>query len=103
MAKKKLSKETAVKYLSPVPEEYIFWVFQGPVLRSSYDLLSYLEKDSRDDQFKYHVNKDKNDFANWVSHVYGHPELGDKMDAATTRRDLLIQILKYLLVEYKTS
>ncbi|MFH1759578.1 MAG: hypothetical protein ABIA63_00620, partial [bacterium] len=56
-------------------------------------------EDMPDWVYNHHVNSGRNDFANWISDVYLHPELGDKIDSSKNRQDMLIQLLKYLLVE----
>ena len=64
----KIGKEKAVKILSNVPEENRFWCNDGKIFSNLFDLQNGL-KDMNEDTFRYHVNKEKNDFYNWVKEV----------------------------------
>ncbi len=71
ITKKAASKKTAKKsdslkkQMRMVTGELCFWVNNGPILCSIKDLHGALLRMS-DDQFRHHVNKQKNDFALWV-------------------------------------
>ena len=67
------------EYLRDVASEKAFWVSNGWIIKNLEDLPTALEAMS-DETFAFHVNKDKNDFANWVKEV-----VGDKSLAATLR------------------
>ncbi len=45
-----------------------FWVNNGPVLADIFELERALEQ-MTDEQFKHHVNGDRNDFALWVEQI----------------------------------
>lgn len=57
-----------------VPDQYVFYLCDGKVLRNLNDLINSLDK-MVDDVFNFHANKDKNDFSNWIRDVISEPEL----------------------------
>ena len=61
------------KLLVNVTPEKNFWCRDGRILSNLVDLEKAL-KEMGDEIYKYHVSKDKNDFAKWVGEV-----IGDKM------------------------
>jgi hypothetical protein len=48
------------------------------------------------DSFAIHVNTDKNDFANWVQHVFGEDQLAEALRAFPTPLRMMVSIEKYL-------
>lgn len=52
--------------------QFRFWVFKGPSLSDLRDLKAALEI-MTDEQYSYHVNGQKNDFASWVSAILHNP------------------------------
>ena len=81
-----------------VDEARAFAVKDGRRVFSCVELADVLET-LPDKVYRQHVTDEKNDFASWVTEVYGQAELGDKLDASKDRRDMLVQLLKYILVE----
>ena len=67
-----------------MPPEKCFWVWNGPILKDLPELARALDVVS-DEQFYYHVNAHKNDFAKWVEEVLGQKTLAKKLRAAKTR------------------
>lgn len=61
-------KKTAKKEIIIAPAEVCFWVWNGPALQSLLDLREAFKVLS-DEQYSHHVNKEKNDFAAWVSAI----------------------------------
>ncbi len=51
--------------LSSVEGNLCFWINNGPILRNLKELRDALGSIS-EESFKFHVNKEKNDFAAWV-------------------------------------
>ena len=51
-----------------------FFVNDGKVIQSIGELADVLSEIS-DETYSYHVNAEKNDFANWVGDVFGHKKL----------------------------
>ncbi len=88
MAKKvkpqEMSKEYAQKLLGKVPEEYVFWCYDGRIFRDMKELAEGLVKMS-DEVFAYHANPEKNDFSNWVRDVLKDEKLASDLAMATSR------------------
>jgi hypothetical protein len=77
------------------PENY-FVLGNGGVIKSIKELAETLEYLS-DDEFRYHVNDSKNDFANWIRDVFGEKDLADRLFATKDKKDTHIIILKFLV------
>jgi len=80
--------------------ELCFWVNNGPILRNLKDLKNALKKIS-EETFKYHVNKEKNDFANWVKNVLGDKILANKLAKIKTVKTTT-KTIEEGLKKYKT-
>lgn len=83
--------EEAERLLSNVPEQFTFWCRDGARFWNLRDLARAVS--SMDDAvFSFHVNDQKNDFANWVADVVGDHtlarELWQTRNPATTLRRL---------------
>lgn len=48
------------------------------------------------DVFHAHVNDQKNDFANWVEHVFGEVELANRLREHATPLRMMVSIEKFL-------
>lgn len=72
-------------FLSDVKEEHIFWLAGGKSIRSLKELVNSLNT-MDDGTFSYYVNKDKNDFANWVHDVIKDIDLSKNMREETSRQ-----------------
>lgn len=68
--------------------ELCFWVNNGPVLKNIKDLKNALKK-MNEETFKYHVNKEKNDFAVWVKNALGDKVLANKLAKIKTLKTVL--------------
>ena len=77
-------KPDAKKILSAVQPEKAFWVNNGPVLKSLEEFAAALKK-LKPEQFLHHVNKQKNDFAKWISEVVGDAILAQRIRVLKTR------------------
>ena len=75
--KKKMVKKTttAKKTAFEAPIDKRFWLSDGKVIGSLKDLGAVFEK-MDNSVWKFHVNKDKNDFANWIEDVFQEKKLG---------------------------
>ena len=77
-------KEQAQKFLSQVPEEYVFRCQDGRVLRDMKELAEALTT-MTDETFAYHSNIEKKDFSNWVRDIIGDEKLASDLGKATIR------------------
>lgn len=73
-----ITKETAIHFLSSVPEDRKFWAKDGAVFANYEDLEKGLKK-MKSDAYKFHANKDKNDFSAWIYDVIGDVDLADSL------------------------
>ncbi len=79
-----------VRRQSPKPKLLIvngasaFWVHQGPILRSLWDLAKFLEIIT-EEQFAYHIKRAGNDFARWVSEIIQDKVCAGALARAKTR------------------
>ncbi|MFH1511205.1 MAG: hypothetical protein ABIF10_05920 [Candidatus Woesearchaeota archaeon] len=78
MPKKGGLKELKDRELSECSPEFAFFVCNGAVTRNLRDCAQLIA--GLDDQtFSYHVNKEKNDFASWISDIFGDSVLAKKL------------------------
>ena len=80
-------------------DELRFWINNGPILKNLEDLKNALKKIS-EKTFKYHVNKEKNDFANWVKNVLSDKILANKLAKIKTVKTM-IKAVEEELKKYK--
>ena len=79
MPRNKISTDgEARRYLNSVPEDKVFWSHDGAVLHNMAELSQALNSISNE-TFAYHVNPEKNDFANWVKNVIGDEMLATQL------------------------
>ncbi|MBU0581208.1 MAG: hypothetical protein KKA19_08525 [Candidatus Margulisbacteria bacterium] len=92
MAAKKGSKtKAALRSLETTPDK-AFHMINGKMITKLSDLSNEIE--SSDEQtFYYHVNDQKNDFANWIKDVFNNSNLATKIDKARTKNEL-VSVLK---------
>ncbi|MEI6614838.1 MAG: DUF5752 family protein, partial [Chrysiogenales bacterium] len=64
--------------IKDVSEERVFFVCDGRTLKNL-DELAHALAEISDDVFRYHVNEEKNDFANWIRDVMNKQKLADKL------------------------
>lgn len=67
------------------PTGQTFKVSNGVELKNIQDLKEYLHV-MPEDSLKHHVNKEKNDFANWIEGVFKETKLADKLRTSTDRQ-----------------
>ncbi len=70
------------------PEGQEFITSSGNKLFSVEDLKSYLNNAS-DEEFSHHVNSERNDFANWIEHVFHDKELASKLKEVKNKESLM--------------
>ncbi|RMD57437.1 hypothetical protein D6825_04000 [Candidatus Woesearchaeota archaeon] len=86
------------KILGKAPEKYSFYLQDGRVLRSIYDLIDELETMTQD-AFNQYVSDVENHFANWVNDVFEESELAEDMRRARTAIETQRTLLKHLVRE----
>lgn len=64
--------------------EHCFWIHEGPVIKSLKDLRGAFTKMTHE-QFQYHANDMKNDFAAWVEYVLQDPECANSLRKCGTK------------------
>ncbi len=85
------SKKDALRALSDVNPEHSFWVSDGSILKNINDLLSALKK-MKKNVFRAHVNKEKNDFANWINDIIKDERLAKEISKIKEKRKILRKI-----------
>ena len=78
------TKAEAQRILGEVPQDKVFWMNDGKILKKLSDLEAAL-KEMSDNTFHYHVNSEKNDFYKWVGEVIGDDRLARELFRATSR------------------
>lgn len=88
---RKIDPDTAKKFLSSVRPEKSFWVNNGPIVNSLKTLPKTVEE-MTEDQFKHHVNKEKNDFSSWIGEIIGDAELAKTLKTVKTKKSFLAKL-----------
>lgn len=81
------------KFLRNVSPEYSLWIINGVIVKSLRELLKELKK-MNDDVFRYHVNKERNDFYKWVKEVIGDIPLSRDVKKARNKHKVIKLITK---------
>jgi len=84
------------KIFEDVPQEKAFWVSDGRYIRNIYELAQALD-DMKEKTFKFHVNKKKNDFSEWIRHVVGDEKLADEIARLVMKDKIQILLQKHLI------
>lgn len=87
--KAKLAEAKAI--LRKVPTGISFWLCTNEQLRSLNQLWKALEN-ADDEVFRYHVNRDKNDFEAWIREVIKDKELAREISRIKTKSTLIRKI-----------
>jgi hypothetical protein len=82
-------KRAAAVVLADAPPDKCFWVHCGPILKNLRELREALVDSISDEQFAYHVARERNDFAVWVEEVLGDATCAKALRRARTRRAAL--------------
>jgi len=65
-----------------------FVLFNGKILRNLNELLTAL-KEMDKYTFVHHINNEKNDFSNWIKHVFEYNQLADKVNKAVSKKEII--------------
>jgi hypothetical protein len=87
----KLTHDLAQIYLSDVAPPYVFWLCDGRTI-SNLEGLSNAMREMRDEVFNYHVNAEKNDFANWIRDIVGDKTLASAIAKLKSRGGIASKI-----------
>ena len=89
--KRKVPAGVAKAILAKVPLQVSFWLCTNENLRSLNDISDALQK-ATDDVFRYHVNRDKNDFETWIRDIIKDKDLAREIARVKTRDTLIRKI-----------
>jgi hypothetical protein len=93
---KRKSNQTKPSIVRSVGPEMYFFLADGRPLKNLLELADALEE-MTDEIFQHHVNEQKNDFAKWVSDVFGDEELALKLGHAKSKAHHQLIILKHII------
>ena len=89
----RITKLEAIKLLADVPEEHKFWCADGNVFKNLSELDKALNKID-ENAFKHHVNKEKNDFSNWIRDIIQDETLAGKVIKARNKKSTINMVKK---------
>ncbi|MBR9692618.1 hypothetical protein GOV07_01660 [Candidatus Woesearchaeota archaeon] len=81
--------------MQDTPEESHFYFVNGHKVKNVKELAEVMDRIEQE-IFDFHVNPDKNDFYNWVRHVFDDLELAEKMVGVTGPKHLQFTIYKHV-------
>jgi len=99
---KTVSLEDAERILADASPEQCFWVNNGPIIKNLSEMANVLAC-MKDEIFSHHVNKEKNDFGNWVRDVLKDEELANNITSVRSKEKILKKVQSRLKkLEIKT-
>lgn len=90
-----------INFFKDVSSEEIFHLDNGLKVSNIRDLVHQLEIMSKE-TFNAHVNEDKNDFANWIKHVFKDDKLASRLHKAD-EKEQIIKLLEQRIVELESK
>ncbi|MFH1316127.1 MAG: DUF5752 family protein [Candidatus Woesearchaeota archaeon] len=81
----KIDKKQAKEFLKDVNPDKSFWINNGPIINNLKQLPKAIEKID-DNTFRYHVNKEKNDFSKWIDETIGDKTLSRNLRGIRTKQ-----------------
>ncbi len=102
-AKKRPKKKTtkkAAKIVKDAPTENYFILANGQPIKNVKELADVLEH-LADDVFRHHVTDDKNDFANWVEHIFEDIDLAKEIAGTKDKHHTRIVLYKHIVRKLK--
>ncbi|MFH1485680.1 MAG: hypothetical protein ABIH46_06390 [Chloroflexota bacterium] len=82
----RILKEDAQRMLANVPDDHVFWCYDGRTFRSMAELGEAFNAMS-EDAFAHHANKETSDFSIWVRDVIKDEKLARDLAKSTSRSD----------------
>ena len=101
IAKKKFNAEenmNAKQIRETISPDKYFMLNNGTTIKSIEDLAVMLDMISEED-FNFHVNKEKNDFANWINDVFKETKLAESIQSITDKKESQIALLKHTVIK----
>lgn len=83
------------------PEKY-FYANDGKVFANLEDLFKGITEMS-EETFLYHVNKEKNDFYNWVYYVFNDTEFAKAIQKVKTKTGFVKKVKDYAKATYNAT
>lgn len=87
-------------WLFKSPKEQAFKLANGQIIQSLEEL-AYSLKYLSDVIFAKHVNKSKNDFANWIEYVFSLQDLADDVRQLAKKEEMSKSLIKYVKSQHK--
>ncbi len=89
-------RKAVAKNIKITPNQY-FYLKNGAILKSVRDLAKVMDE-LDDEVFFHHVNDEKHDFANWITHVFKDLKLAQQLlEAEKNKETNHYIILKYMI------
>ncbi len=88
------------KLLADVPEDKVFYLYDGRILKNLLELKEALE-DMEDYVFNHHVNPERNDFCNWIEFVILDKDLANELRRVKTKQSTIKKIKLAIVRELK--
>ena len=85
------SKNDAKNALSDVNPNHVFWICNGYVLNNIRQLPAALKK-MKKDAFEHHVNKERNDFANWIKDIVKDTKLSADLKKVKDKKNTIKKV-----------
>ncbi len=85
-----------------VPEEKTFWLDGGGAIKNLYQLAEALGI-MKEKTFKFHVNKNKNDFSEWIRQVIEEEKLADEVARLVMKDKIQIVLQKHIIQRIKEN
>lgn len=93
----RLPKQTCESWLKDCSENQAFVCINGIRVKNLKELVKLFEKMS-DDDYAYHVNEEKNDFANWAEGVFRNGHLAANFRSARSRKEAYQYVKRHFLM-----
>jgi hypothetical protein len=85
-----------------VAEEQAFYINDGRRIRNLLELVEALDN-MKEATFKFHVNKKKNDFSEWIRHVLGDEILANDVARLVMKDKIQILLQKYAIQKMREN
>jgi len=92
---KKVVGQKKVEVAKVSPDKY-FVLCSGGLIKDMEELALMLDHIS-DDEFRHHVNYERNDFCCWLKDVFNEIELAEELGKTKDKKDTQIIILKHIV------